>query len=242
MVLPVSQENIALLIDAENVPSTKTEGIIAEIESHGVVTIRRAYGNWKEQALAGWEKKLHQYAIQPVQLFSLIKGKNAADMALLIDAMDILYTKNAGTFCLVSCDCDFTPLVARLRAEGRQVIGFGKKSAAAPFRASCNHFLFLDEEETPKAVVDPGKASSPPSLPVDDKLKATLRKAVTANATENGWAVLGGVGSYISNQEAFDCRKYGYSQLSKLFEAIDIFEVKKASEAGSPACSVRVRT
>ena len=120
-----SKENIALLIDADNAPAAKIDFIIAELATYGVVNIRRAYGNWKNQTLSGWEKILHEFAIQPVQHFDLVKGKNATDMAMLIDAMDLLYTKNVGTFCLVSSDCDFTPLVLRLRADGKQVIGFG---------------------------------------------------------------------------------------------------------------------
>ena len=129
-------DSIALLIDADNAPAARIDFIIAELATYGVVNIRRAYGNWQKPELSGWQKVLHDYAIQPIQHFDLVKGKNAADMALLIEAMDILYTKNVGTFCLVSSDCDFTPLVLRLRSDGKQVIGFGGKNAAAPFVAS----------------------------------------------------------------------------------------------------------
>ena len=128
-----SQNSIALLIDADNAPAAKIDFIISELAGHGVVSIRRAYGNWKKPTLAGWEKVFHEYAIQPMQAFDVVKGKNAADMALLIDAMDILYTKNVRTFCLVSSDCDFTPLIQRLRAEGKEVFGFGGVNTPEPF-------------------------------------------------------------------------------------------------------------
>lgn len=142
-----------MLIDADNAPAPKIDFVIAELATYGVVNIRRAYGNWKKASLGGWEKVLHEYAIQPVQHFDIVKGKNASDMALLIEAMDILYTKSLGTFCLVSSDCDFTPLVLRLRADGKQVIGFGNSKAPAPFVASCTRFLYLDDASKAKATM-----------------------------------------------------------------------------------------
>ncbi len=232
-----SSENIALLIDADNAPAAKIDFIIAELASYGVVNIRRAYGNWKKQALAGWEKILHDYAIQPVQHFDLVKGKNASDMALLIDAMDLLYTKNIGTFCLVSSDCDFTPLILRLRADGKKVIGFGDKKAPSPFVNSCTRFLYLDDEKkTPNAAKD--KRPKGDELKRDSKLMNVLRSAVESAEDEDGWAPLGPVGSHIANQGSFDSRNYGFSKLSGLFAAIDLFEVKKI-EGDSPTILVR---
>ncbi|SKA98529.1 Uncharacterized conserved protein, LabA/DUF88 family [Prosthecobacter debontii] len=233
-----SSENIALLIDADNTPAAKIQFIISELASYGVVNIRRAYGNWKKPELAGWEKMLLEYAICPVQHFDLVKGKNGSDMALLIEAMDILYTKNVGTFCLVSSDCDFTPLVLRLRAEGRQVIGFGQQKAPAPFVNSCTRFLFLDESLT---TTQSAKAPTEGRiLKQDCKLMNMLRSAVEANEGDDGWAVLGGVGQHISNQDSFDCRNYGFKKLSDLFNAVDLFEVRNIpSTGGKPTCSVR---
>jgi uncharacterized LabA/DUF88 family protein len=176
----VSAENIALLIDADNASAARIGFIIAELASHGVVNIRRAYGNWKKPELARWEEALHEFAIQPMQHFDLVKGKNASDMALLIEAMDILYTKNVGTFCLVSSDCDFTPLALRLRAEGRQVIGFGDRRAPAPFVSSCTRFLYLDESDAAK---NAASAAAPPdvnALKGDTRLMNMLRNAVAA--------------------------------------------------------------
>lgn len=233
-----SHENIALLIDADNAPAAKIDFIIAELASYGVVNVRRAYGNWKKQTLAGWEKVLHDYAIQPIQHFDLIKGKNASDMALLIDAMDLLYTKSIGTFCLVSSDCDFTPLILRLRADGKQVIGFGGKDAPAPFVNSCTRFLYLDEEKK-AASASSDKRSKGVQLKRDAKLMNVLLSAVEAVEDEDGWASLGPIGSHIANQGSFDPRNHGFRKLSDLFAAIDSFEVKKENVGDSAKILVR---
>lgn len=239
MTAPVpASENIALLIDADNAPAAKIDFIIAELATYGMVNIRRAYGNWKKQALSGWEKILHDYAIQPVQHFDLIKGKNASDMALLIDAMDLLYTKTIGTFCLVSSDCDFTPLILRLRADGKQVIGFGGKNAPSPFVNSCTRFLYLDED---KKAHDVRKRAAGAELKRDSKLMTLLTSAVEAVEDEEGWAPLGRVGSHISNQGSFDQRNYGFSKLSDLYSSIDRFEVKKEKKGDVTSLWVRTR-
>lgn len=222
-----SSESIALLIDADNAPAAKIEFIIAELATYGVVNIRRAYGNWKSEKLKGWADLLHEYAIQPVQQFDLVKGKNATDMAMLIEAMDILYTKNVGTFCLVSSDCDFTPLVLRLRADGKQVIGFGGQKTPVPFVNSCSRFLFLDED--PKQKAERKQKAEPKQLKSDAKLISLLRTAVEVTANEEGWSLLGAVGSHISNQGPFDSRNYGFSKLSDLFAKIDLFEMKQTT-------------
>ena len=232
-------DNIALLIDADNAPASKIDFIIAELASHGIVNIRRAYGNWKKPGLNGWVKVLHDSAIQPVQHFDLIKGKNATDMALLIDAMDILYTKDVQTFCLVSSDCDFTPLILRLRADGKQVIGFGGKKTPEPFINSCTRFLYLDEESN-NATAGAKKADPANQLKRNRKLMSTLRTAVQAAEDDEGWARLGPVGSHISNQGPFDHRTYGFSKLSDLFSAIDAFEVKKTKKSEQTIIEVRI--
>lgn len=237
-----SSDSIALLIDADNAPSAKIDFIIAELATHGVVSIRRAYGNWKKPALAGWEKVLHEYAIQPVQHFDIVKGKNASDMALLIEAMDILYTKSVGTFCLVSSDCDFTPLVLRLRADGKQVIGFGDSKAPAPFVASCTRFLYLDDDKKAKEV-QTDKTGSANKLKGDTKLMNLLRNAVRASGEDDdGWAPLGPVGNHIQNQGSFDSRNYGFSKLSGLFTAIDTFELKQTKKGTASMYWVRIKS
>ena len=237
---PQSNDSIALLIDADNAPASKIDFIISELAAHGVVNIRKAYGNWKKRSLGGWEKVLHEYAIQPVQHFDIVKGKNATDMALLIDAMDILYTKDVETFCLVSSDSDFTPLSVRLREEGKQVIGFGKQSTPEPFVNACSKFLFLDEED-PEKTPQKKKETSVSKLKQNTKLMNTLRSAVKESSDDDGWAALGPVGSRISNQGPFDHRTYGFQKLSDMFEAIDLFEVKKNKRANQTTIKVRLR-
>ncbi|QTN33493.1 NYN domain-containing protein [Akkermansiaceae bacterium] len=237
------QDSIALLIDADNSPAAKIDFIISELASHGVVNIRRAYGNWTKRGLSGWIEVLHGYAIQPMQSFDLVKGKNATDMSLLIDAMDILYTKDIQTYCLVSSDSDFTPLIQRLRADGKKVIGFGDKKTPEPFIASCTHFLYLDDiPRVASSKSTKAAASSPDNqLKGNTKLMNTLRSAVKAAADEDGWAALGPVGSHITNQGPFDHRTYGFKKLSDLFAAIDLFEVKAEKSASQTNYRVRVK-
>lgn len=217
------KEKIALFIDADNAPASQIDTILSELARYGVVNIRRAYGNWKSPCIKPWEDVLHEYAIQPIQQFDLTKGKNATDIALVIDAMDILYTKDVDTICLVSSDCDFTPLVTRALADGKTVLGFGERKAPTAFVNSCSKFLFLDEVSQ-QVSVEPIDASK---LKQDTKLINLLRQAVEAVEDESGWAQLGTIGAHISNHASFDHRNYGYKKLIDLFAAIDLFEMKK---------------
>ena len=219
------RERIAVFIDADNAPAKKIDKVLSELARYGVVNIRKAYGNWKNNTLKPWEDLLHEYAIQPIQQFDLTKGKNATDMALVIDVMDILYTKNIDVIALISSDCDFTPLVTRCLADGKFVIGFGERKAPTAFVNSCSRFLFLDEEES--------SMKQPEQKPLrniksDTKLMNLLRQAIEAIEDEDGWARLGNIGSHISNHASFDQRNYGYKKLSDLFADIDLFEMKKA--------------
>jgi len=138
------QPRIALLIDADNSPSSKIDVILAELAKVGVVNVRRAYGNWKKDGLKGWEAVLHEYAIRPIQQFDYTKGKNATDMGLVIDALDLLYGDEPEAFGIVSSDSDFTPLVMHLKAKGAQVFGFGAKKTPMPFVNACSRFLYLE--------------------------------------------------------------------------------------------------
>jgi len=224
--LEPTKEKIALFIDADNAPAARVDFVLSELARYGVVNIRRAYGNWKSPNLKSWEEVLHDYAIQPIQQFDLVKGKNATDMALAIDVMDALYTRNIDILCLVSSDCDFTPLVTRVLAEGKSVIGFGQRKTPAPFVNSCSRFLYLDETPaTETDVKSPQKNTG--NLKRDAKLINLLRNAIEAEEEEDGWAQLGRVGAHISNQTSFDSRNYGCKKLSDLFAAIDLFEMKK---------------
>lgn len=144
------EASIALLIDADNSPATKIEEILDELAKYGVINIRRAYGNWKSPHLKGWEAVLHNYAIQPMQQFAYTKGKGATDSAMIIDAMDLLYTKHLDGYCIVSSDSDFTPLVMRIRANGLKVFGFGEKKTPEPFVNACSKFLYLENLGNPE--------------------------------------------------------------------------------------------
>ena len=216
------RQKIALFIDADNAPASKFEDVLSEVAKYGVVTIRKAYGNWKSPTLRPWEELLHEYAIQPVQQYDLTKGKNASDIALVIDAMDIMYTKDIDVMCFISSDCDFTPMVTRAIAEGKVVLGFGERKTPMPFVNACSKFLFLDQAES----VEKSKAK-PKNIKSDTKLIALLRQAIEATEDDDGWADLGAVGANISNRTSFDCRNYGFNNLSSLFKAIDLFELKR---------------
>lgn len=218
-----TKQKIAIFIDADNAPASKFEDVLSEVAMYGVVTIRKAYGDWKSPHLKPWEDLIHEFAIQPVQQYALTKGKNASDIAMVIDAMDVMYTRNIDVICLVSSDCDFTPLVTRILAEGIVVLGFGERKTPMPFVNACSKFLYLDE---PKAEEQSTK-TKPRNLKSDSKLINLLRQAIEANEEEDGWASLGPVGSHISNKSSFDTRNYGFRNLSSLFKALDLFELKR---------------
>ena len=221
----IDKEKIAMFIDADNAPASRIDNILSELAKYGVVNIRKAYGNWKSENLKSWEKVLHEYAIQPMQQFDLTKGKNASDIALVIDVMDVLYTREVDVICLVSSDCDFTPLVTRSLAEGKLVIGFGERKAPKAFVNSCSRFLFLDADNAKGNA----KTAVSKSIKSDTKLVNLLRQGIEALEEEDGWARLGAVGNHISNHASFDQRNYGFRKLSDLFAAIDLFDMKKDS-------------
>jgi uncharacterized protein (TIGR00288 family) len=218
-----TNQKIALFIDADNSPASKFEVVLSEVAKYGVVTIRKAYGNWKSPTLKSWEDLLHEHAIQPIQQYDLTKGKNASDIALVIDAMDVMYTKNIDVMCFISSDSDFTPMVTRALAEGKVVLGFGERKTPSPFVNACSKFLFLDQPEAKETE----SQAKPKNIKSDTKLISLLRQAIEATEDEEGWAALGPVGANISNRTSFDCRNYGFKNLSSLFKAIDLFELKR---------------
>jgi uncharacterized LabA/DUF88 family protein len=236
--MPAPKDAIALLIDADNAPAAKIDFVMTELATYGVANIRRAYGNWAKRGLLGWTNVLHDHAIEPVQLFDLVKGKNGTDIRLVIDAIDILYTKDVRTFCLVSSDCDFTPLCTRLRADGKNVIGFGGHRTPEPFINSCTKFLFLDDDEDARKARKEQQVGAN-KLKGNTKLMNTLRSAISAAANEEGWAPLPTVGNHISNQSSVDHRTFGFAKLSGLFEAIDLFELRKTSTGEKILIEVR---
>ena len=253
-----TEARIALLIDADNSPASKIDVILTELSTFGVTNVRRAYGNWKKSELKGWEEKLHEHAIRPMQQFDYSKGKNASDMAMVIDALELLYTDQPDAFGIVSSDADFTPLVMHLRAKGAAVYGFGTQKTPEPFVNACSRFLFLDRlgvAEVPEpaepiagasvaptaANVDsvPTKASQPLRVPTeqlrkDAKLLSLLRASVIACEDEDGWAKVGAVGTHLSNRAPFDPRNYGYATLTKLIVATEAFNLR--DEGTSKVC------
>lgn len=221
---------IALLIDCDNVSHKSIEGVIDELSKYGKVNIRHAYGNWKSQAMSGWEEKLHPHAIKPIQQFAYTSGKNATDAAMIIDAMDLLYTQQLDGFALMTSDSDFTPLVMRILSNGITVYGFGEKKTPMPFVKACSLFIYtenlepVDEEEKP--VTQDSAKRSRNELRGDASLVKLLRTAVEHCADEDGWSNLGRVGQYISNKTSFSPVNYGYKKLSDLIRASDLFEIR----------------
>ena len=227
------ERRIALLIDADNAPASKIDVILAEVARHGAANVRRAYGNWKSPHLKSWEAVLHSYAIRPIQQFAYSSGKNASDMAMVIDGMDLLYARNLDAFAIVSSDADFTPLVMRILTEGLKVYGFGQRKTPEPFVNACSQFTYVEglgqasEEKPDEQALKPSDRTK---LRRDARLVQMLRNAVDAATDDDGWAHLGEVGNQIGNQASFDPRNYGYRKLSDLVDATDLFEVKRSGQ------------
>lgn len=246
---PARNRRIALLIDADNVSHTKIAAMLAELSKYGTANIRRAYGDWASAGLKGWKEKLHAFAIRPIQQFSYSAGKNATDIALVIDAMELLYTQQLDAFCIASSDADFTPLVMQLKANGHEVYGFGERKTPDPFVNACTTFLFVDGLDDPEAqsigrpanmksaAKDEAKPASAAkaarSLAQDTKLVTTLRGGVEAAAREDGWAHLGTAGSAVKRQAPIDPRNHGVKNFRALFEATGLFEIFKADNGQS---------
>lgn len=222
-------KKIALLIDCDNVSHKSIEGVISELSKYGKVNIRHAYGNWKSARMSGWEEKLHPHAIKPIQQFAYTSGKNATDAAMIIDAMDLLYTQELDGFALMTSDSDFTPLVMRILSNGITVYGFGEKKTPLPFVNACSQFIYTEnleeqEEEEPTEVKSTKKSRN--ELRRDAALVKLLRTAVEQSADEDGWSHLGRVGHYISNKTSFSPINYGYKKISELIRVSDLFEIK----------------
>jgi len=223
-----NRNNLAVLIDADNAQPVIIDGLLAEIANYGVASVKRIYGDWTGPGLKGWKDVLLQHSIQPIQQFAYTKGKNATDSAMIIDAMDLLYTGNFDGFCIVSSDSDFTKLASRIRESGLIVYGFGEKKTPSPFVSACDKFVFT---EVLRAKVDEGEAiakKTASELKQDTKLVTLLRNAVDASSDDSGWANLGPVGSKIAKQSPeFDPRNYGYGKLGELVKATKLFEIEE---------------
>lgn len=230
---------LAVLIDADNAQASITDGLLAEVAKYGTAHVKRAYGDWTAPNLRGWKDQLLAQSIQPIQQFAYTTGKNATDAAMVIDAMDLLYSGRFDGFCLVSSDSDFTRLAARLRESGMTVYGFGERKTPKPFVAACDKFIYVEnlrfsEEEAAGGDTGPRPAKRKPAtatqLKGDAALVSLLRNAVEAASDDDGWAPLAAVGNIITNQRPdFDSRSYGYSKLSDLIKATSLFELERHS-------------
>ena len=234
---------LAVLIDADNVPPAVIEGLLAEVAKYGTAHVKRAYGDWTGTSLRGWKEQLLAQSIQPIQQFAYTVGKNATDAAMVIDAMDLLYSGRFDGFCLVSSDSDFTRLAARIRESGLTVYGFGGRKTPKPFGAACDKFIYIENLIAPQTAVPADAALSPvprtqaAKLRGDSALVNLLRNAVAASSDDDGWAHLAGVGSIITKQRPdFDSRNYGYAKLSDLMAATALFDLdRRVLGDGKPA-------
>jgi len=252
---------LAVLIDADNVPYANVKAMLAEIARYGTPTIKRIYGDWTQPTLSGWKKVLLENAVTPIQQYSYTTGKNSTDSAMIIDAMDILYTNRVDGFCLVSSDCDFTRLATRLREAGKLVIGIGEQKTPTPFISACDRFIYLEilsDDKKKKQRSMKARGSQPaleepgigmPAAAVRQKgnrlpqeVSEMIIVSVNDLADENGWAFLGDVGNLLlKKQPSFDSRNYGYQKLSQLIQAMDHFEIEPRDTANAHVKHIFIR-
>ena len=256
------QRRLAVLIDADNAQPSVIDALLAEVAKFGVASVKRIYGDWTSPSHTQWKKSLLKHSIQPVQQFAYTSGKNATDSALIIDAMDLMYTRRFDGFCLVSSDSDFTRLAQRLREEGLMVLGFGEKKTPEPFVVACDKFVYTEVlRPAPKPIAGkpapakspPAKAPSAPQKP-EPEAKALLPdvselptelifQAIDEAEDDNGWAELGAVGSYLTKiRPDFDPRLYGHRKLSDLFRKNPrLFDIEERPMPGGSAKVIYVR-
>jgi hypothetical protein len=241
---------LAVLIDADNIPYAKIKGMLEEVAKYGTPTFKRIYGDWTKPNLAGWKNVLLDNAITPIQQYSYTAGKNATDSAMIIDAMDILYTGRVDGFCLVSSDSDFTRLATRLREAGMKVFGMGEKKTPGAFRAACDKFIYIEilgVEEEEKEEISPTKPQKvkpkKESISKADKgLLNLLKTSINDIANEDGWAFVGELGNLLlKKQPDFDPRNYGFKKLVPLVKSYDVFEIDERDSGKSRTKHVYVR-
>jgi uncharacterized LabA/DUF88 family protein len=221
-------QKLAVLIDADNAQPSIVEGLLSEIAKYGIANVKRIYGDWTGPHLKNWKDVLLLYSIQPMQQFRYTVGKNATDAAMIIDAMDLLYTNKFDGFCIVSSDSDFTKLASRIRESGLVVYGFGEKKTPEAFVSACDKFIYTEVLRSKEDDSLPIKRKSTNELKQDTKLVNLLRNAVEASSDESGWSHLAPVGSNIAKQVTdFDPRNYGYKKLGELIAATKLFEIEE---------------
>jgi uncharacterized LabA/DUF88 family protein len=235
-------DKLAVLIDADNAQPSIVDDLLAEIANYGIASVKRIYGDWTAPSLKGWKEVLLQHSIQPMQQFAYTKGKNATDSAMIIDAMDLLYTGNFNGFCIVSSDSDFTKLASRLRESGLLVYGFGEQKTPSAFVSACDKFIYTEVLRAKTGESESIVKKSSNELKQDTKLVSLLRNAVEASSDESGWAQLGPVGSNIAKQSPeFDPRNYGYRKLGELVAATKLFEIEERQVGDSNSKALYVR-
>ncbi|MGQ4646382.1 NYN domain-containing protein [Lyngbya aestuarii] len=235
---------LAILIDADNANPNLIELLLREIAKYGTANVKRIYGDWTKNQLNCWKEKLNKLAIQPIQQFNYTTGKNATDSALIIDAMDLLYTENFDGFCIVSSDSDFTRLASRIREDGLVVYGFGEQKTPESFVVACDKFIYTEILEEPEdeeinlstnRLVDDKKADESKILQKNKQLVKLLKNAYQAIAGEDGWASLGTLGAQLTKlSPSFDTRNYGYSKLGNLMRTVGLFEVRETPHKNNP--------
>ncbi|MCJ2186380.1 NYN domain-containing protein [Novosphingobium beihaiensis] len=221
------KRNIALLIDADNASPSTLDAALTILGDLGTVNVRRIYGNWSRQALKGWAALVHRHALEPQQQFDLTKGKNATDMKMTIDAMDLLYGGHVDGFGIMSSDSDFMPLAIRIRQNGTPVYGFGTRRTPEAFREACTRFIDLDALAAGESREEQG-GEVPSTFAVDDELIKLLGDAWKASTRdEDGFASLSEVGQRVANRSSFDARSYGFTRLSELVQSLPNFATEK---------------
>lgn len=240
-------KKIAVLIDADNVSEKYIKYIIDEISNHGIPTYKRIYGDWTKPQLAPWKNVLLSYSISPIQQYNYTTGKNSTDAALIIDAMDILYSNNVDGFCIVSSDSDFTKLASRLREAGMFVIGMGEKKTPKPFISACEMFKYL--EVLASMASEPAETKSIKEVPKQEEQKVgmtninrlieTIKTIITEISDEDGWAFLGKLGNTLNKRYPdFDTRNYGYTKLTPFLSSLNHFEIRSI-KASNPSISLK---
>ena len=244
---------LAVLIDAENVPYKNIRGILEEVAKYGTPTLKRIYGDWTNSSLSGWKNSLLENAITPIQQYSYTSGKNSSDSALIIDAMDILYSEKVDGFCIVSSDSDFTRLATRLREAGMKVIGIGERKTPSAFIVACDKFIYIEIINAP--VKNGSNYSSNHhkedvielepkinSVEIGDDLINLISVSVNDVADDNGWAFLADVGNLISKKQPdFDSRNYGFSKLTPLVKSLKHFQIEERESSNSRIKHIYIR-
>jgi len=248
----INDLKLAVLIDADNVPYANVKEMFEEIAKYGTPTFKRIYADWTKPTVSGWKNVLLENAITPIQQYSYSTGKNASDSALIIDAMDILYTGKVDGFCIVSSDSDFTRLATRLREAGMKVIGIGEKKTLTPFITACDKFIYIEILKKPdlENVTGSGNTKSTkktkntnnPISKIDPKIIKLFADSIEDLEDENGWAFLGDLGNLMLKKKPdFDSRNYGFSKMLSFIESMNKFEIDKRDSGKNNIKHIYVR-